>query len=203
MISTRPLLLLASLLGTPYSYADTLGTYGRTYQIKERDAIASMKDAVRKKLANGGKEAMIKGAQDRYLASLSNIVTPKGIGPTRSASVHLVDLTEVIKTSIKDDKGNVVVPAGMSINPLRIKPLTKKLFFIDAKDDRQLQLVKQRSAGNDKIILLGGSVFRAGEVLKRKVYMDITGLYGRMQIHGLPSIVSQDGEKLKVEEVVF
>lgn len=199
----RLLLLNVCLLTAITVSAESLGTYGHTYQIKERDAIAVMKDAVRKKLANGEKEAMIKGAQDRYLAKLDNIVTPKGIGPAKTPSIRYVDLTEVVKTSIKDDKGTVIVPAGMAINPLKIKPLTKKLFFIDAKDDRQLQLVKQRAQSNDKIILLGGSVFKAGEVLKRKVYMDITGLYGRMKIQKLPSIVSQDGEKLKVEEVSF
>lgn len=202
MAARHILLSLCVLCATP-AFSESLGTYGRTYHIKERDAIASMKDAVRKKLENGGKEKMIKGAQDRYLASLKNIVTPTGIGPTRTASVRYVDLTEVVKENIKDASGNVIVPAGMRINPLKIKPLTKKLFFIDAKDDRQLMLVKQRASADDKIILLGGSVFKAGDVLKRRVYMDITGLYGRMKIRSLPSVVSQDSEKLKVEEVVL
>ena len=183
--------------------AETLGVYGRTYHIKERDAIAVMKDAVRKKMGNGGKEAMIRGARERYMAALNNIVTPPGISATRTSAVRLVDLTEIVKTDIKDDKGVVIVPAGMRINPLANMHLTKKVFFIDAKDDRQLLLVKQQAEPNDKIILLGGSIFRAGDVLKRRVYMDITGLYGRMKIHFLPSVVSQQGANLKIEEVAL
>lgn len=201
MRTARILVIGACLIGSQWACAESLGTYGRTYRIKERDAIAVMKDAVRKKMANGGKEAMIKGAQDRYMASLSNIVTPVGIGQAKTSSTRLVDLTEVVRESIKDDRGGIIVAAGTSLNPLAIKPLTKKLFFIDAKDERQLRLVKAQAAANDKIILLGGSVFKAGEFLNRRVYMDINGLYGRMKIRSLPSIVSQEGSKLKVQEV--
>lgn len=197
----RVILICVYLLSAIKVYAEDLGTYGRTYPIQERDAVAVMKEAVAKKLANGGKEQMIKGAQDRYLASLNNVVTPKGIGPAKVSATRFVDVSEIVKDTIKDPKGNVIVAAGTRINPLEIKPLTKKLFFIDAKDERQIRLVQQRAQPKDKIILLGGSVFKAGEKLKRKVFLDIPGLHKRMDIHSLPSIVSQDGSKLKVEEV--
>jgi conjugal transfer pilus assembly protein TraW len=108
-----------------------------------------------------------------------------------------------VKETITDGRGNVVVAAGTVINPLAIKPLTKKVYFIDAKDARQLQWVKKGIAANDKVILLGGSIFKASEVLQRHVYMDINGLYGRMKIRSLPSVVSQEGVKLKVEEVAL
>ncbi len=181
--------------------AESLGSYGRTYQIKERDAIAVMKEAVAKKLANGGKESMLKGAQDRYMTSLNNVATPPGVVRAKTSAIRLIDLTQIVKETIKDERGNIIVAAGTRINPLAIIPLTKKLFFIDAKDERQLRLVKSQATPNDKIILLGGSVFKAGEYLKQRVYMDITGLYGPMKIRSLPSIVSQEGNKLKVQEV--
>jgi conjugal transfer pilus assembly protein TraW len=203
----NPLVCLAvavsAICASQVAVAESLGAYGRTYQIKERDAIDAMKAAAKKKLANGGKEAMIKGAQDRYMASLNNIVTPKGIGATKMSTTRLVDLSETVKETITDGRGNVVVAAGTVINPLAIKPLTKKVYFIDAKDARQLQWVKKGIAANDKVILLGGSIFKASEVLQRHVYMDINGLYGRMKIRSLPSVVSQEGVKLKVEEVAL
>ena len=94
-----------------------------------------------------------------------------------------------------------MVAAGTKINPLVISPLTKTLFFIDARDQRQLLLVKKLAEPEDKIILLGGSVFKAGEFLKRRVYLDVPGFHTRMKIKNLPSIVSQEGDKLKVQEV--
>lgn len=190
-------------MGAQITRAESLGAYGRTYPIKERDAILAMKDAVRKKLAHGGQEAMIKGAQDRYIASLNNVVTPQGITPARSSATRLVDITETVKETIMDGKGNVVVAAGTKINPLAIKPLTKQVFFIDAKDIRQLQLVKNLAQQNDKVILLGGSVYKAGEFLSRRVYLDIPGLAFRMKVKRVPSIVSQQGDKLKIQEVAL
>ena len=108
----------ACLFAAQLVNAESLGTYGRTYPIKERDAISAMKDAVRKKLANGGKEAMLRGAQERYMASLNNVATPAGIRPARSNAVRLVDLTETVKETITNGNGVVVVAAGTKINPL-------------------------------------------------------------------------------------
>ena len=114
---TRHRILIASLclVFAQVVHAESLGTYGRAYPIKERDAIDAMKDAVRKKLANGGKEQMIKGAKDRYLASLRNVTTPSGITPARATTTRLVDLTETVKKTITDGRGNVVVAAGTKI----------------------------------------------------------------------------------------
>lgn len=200
--STRIILIAGMcLLGVQMARAESLGTYGRTYPIKERDAIVVMKEAVRKKLANGGKEAMVQGAKDRYMASLNNVKTPAGITAARTNAIRFVDLTETAKETVMDGKGGVVVAAGTKFNPLAIIPLTKKIFFIDAKDQRQLQLVKNQAEPNDKVILLGGSVFTAGEFLNRPVYLDIPGLAFRMKVKNLPSIVSQEGDKLKIQEV--
>ncbi len=194
--------LAASLLiAVGCVHAEDLGSYGRTYEIKERDAIDSFKAAVAKKMANGGKEAMIKGAKDRYLDSLNNVKTPSGIKSASVSQVRRVDLSETIKDTIKDPNGVVIVQAGTRINPLVLGRLSKSLFFIDAKDDRQIELVKRRAKPMDKIILLGGSVFTASEQLKRRVYLDVPGLHKRMDIKVLPSIVSQDGPMLKVEEI--
>ncbi|OLP04515.1 type-F conjugative transfer system protein TraW [Rhodoferax antarcticus ANT.BR] len=182
-------------------HAEDLGVYGSTYEIKERDAIDSFKEAAAKKLANGGKEQMIEGAKDRYLDSLANVKTPDGIHAAKANQIRHVDLSETVKETIKDTNGFVIVAAGTKINPLALGGLSKKLFFIDAKEDWQIDLVRRRSKPEDKIILLGGSIFVAGEKLNRKVYLDVPGLHKRMDIRVLPSIASQDGALLKVEEV--
>ena len=203
MAAKHSILAIASamLVGATVAHAESLGTYGRTYPIKERDAIAAMKDAARKKLDNGGKEAMLKGAQDRYLASLNDVKTPPRITTARTNSTRLVDVSEVATETVRAPSGNLILAAGSRVNPLTIKPLTKKVLFIDARDEKQLRLAKEVASPNDKIILLGGSVFKAGEYLGRRVYLDIPGLAKRMQIRALPSIVSQEGDKLKVQEV--
>lgn len=203
MKSHRILVGVAFVCLSQFASAESLGTYGRAYPIIERDAIQAMKDAVRKKMANGGREQMIKGAQNRYLASLNNIEPPAGIKAARSNATRMVDVSEKVKETITDGRGRVVVAAGTVINPLAINPLTKRVFFIDGKDARQLQLVQRHAAPEDKVILLAGSVLKASNQLKRMVYMDIPGLHKRMQIRNLPSIVSQEGTMLKVQEVAL
>jgi conjugal transfer pilus assembly protein TraW len=193
--------LAVPLLLGGVSHAEDLGTYGRAYSIKERDAIDAMKEAAAKKLANGGKEEMLKGAKDRYLASLENIVLPETISQASSNAVRMVDLTEINKEDIRDEQGNVIVPKGFSINPLKIMPLTKKLFFIDQRDAKQVAWTKANAKENDKIIVMAGSVMKAGQTLKRRVYMDVPGLHTKMKIFKVPSVVSQQDSMLRVQEV--
>ena len=187
------------LAGTVQS--EDLGSYGRGYPIKERDAIDAMKDAARQKLANGGQERMIKGAQDRYMASLNNIPMPEHIKAVSTPRTRLVDLTETLGENVLDDQGTVIAVKGTKLNPLRVLPLTKQVFFIDARDEKQIEWVRKAAGSKDKIIVLGGSVLKAGEQLKRRVYMDIPGLHKRMQISNVPSLVSQQDVLLKIQEV--
>lgn len=200
MIPLRKILFFACLLGALNAFSEDLGTYGQTHPIKERDAIDAMKEAVAKKLANGGKEQMLKGAKERYLASLENVKLPSTITPVAKANTRLVDLSETIKEEITDEAGHVIVPKGMKINPLKVMPLTKKLFFIDARDEKQLAWTKATAAPNDKIIVMAGSIMKAGKSLDRRVYMDVPGLHTRMKIQHVPSLVSQQDLMLKVQE---
>jgi conjugal transfer pilus assembly protein TraW len=182
--------------------AESLGSYGQTFAIKEKDAIGVMKEAARKKLENGGQEKMLKDAQARYLASLNNIKLRPGISPKvlRSAS-RLVDLTQSLSTDVSLPDGTLIAKSGTRYNPLALKPLTKKVFFIDAREKAQLAYVMQAAAPQDKIIVMAGSVITAGNTLKRRVYMDINDISGAMHIKALPSVASQSGLMLKVDEV--
>ena len=193
---------LALGVAAQLSLAQDLGVHGNTYPIKEKDAIDTMKKAVGDRLANGGKEKIIKGARDRYLATLENAPTPPGISVVKRPSIRYVDLTYTVPDSIKDHNGVVIVPAGTKVNPLKIRPLTKKVFFIDAGSAKQLAYVKANAAKNDKIIALAGPVLKAADVLKRHVYMDVNGLAAKMKVTGMPSVASQVGHELKIEEVM-
>jgi len=152
-------------------------------------------------MANGGREAMLKGAQERYLASLESVATPPGITAAKVNATRWVDLTHTVTDTITDGRGALVVAAGTKINPLAVLPMKKKLFFIDAKDPKQVRLAKALATPEDKVILLGGSVFKAAHTLGRRVYLDVPGLHTRMKIRHLPSVVSQEGVLLKVQEV--
>lgn len=204
-ISANALATLFLLGGLHMSViAETLGSYGQTFAIKEKDAIGVMKEAVTKKLANGGQEKMLKDAQSRYLAGLNNIQLRPGISPkVLKPSSRLVDLTQALTWDVRMPDGTLIAKSGTKYNPLALKPLTKKVFFIDAREKSQLAYVTKAAAPQDKVIVMAGSVIAASNELKRRVYMDINNISGAMHIKALPSVAYQSGLMLKVDEVKF
>ena len=102
----------------------------------------------------------------------------------------------------KCHKGNVFVKAGSVINPLNTHQLQNALIFIDGDDQLQINWVLQQPQ-KSKIILVGGSPFDLMEVYERTFYFDQGGqLVKKLDIHHVPARVSQEGTKLKIEEVV-
>lgn len=185
-------------------HAEDLGRYGATFNVVEQDGEVQLKNAVRQKLSNGGQEKLLKGAQQRAVAYYSNLPPLQNIRPVAESRVRTENLSVSVPKNIIDDKGKVVVAAGTVINPLAIRPLSKKVFFIDGRDRRQLDLVKTRAAPQDKIILTAGNLFDVRQYLKRDVFIDqnpIGPLANRMKIHVVPSIASQSGVLLKIEEI--
>jgi conjugal transfer pilus assembly protein TraW len=146
---------------------------------------------------------MIQEAHDRHIKRLHNVPTPEGIFPTKKASVRVVDLTYTVTEAVRDEKGVLIVPKGMRINPLQIRPLTKRVFFIHGDNKKHLDYVKANAAHNDRVIALAGSVLRSSTYLDRQVYMDMVGLSKQMKVTAFPSVVSQVGTQLRIEELVL
>ncbi len=203
---SKYLIGLLSLIGLVYgaAQASDLGRYGNVSIIIEKDGEDQLKGAVQSALANGGQERLLSGAQKRtydYLNDLPPLPKIKGV---EKSVTRFEDLTVLVSQNIRDTKGQVVVAAGTKVNPLTTKPLTKKIYFIDARDQKQLDLVKQTAGSRDSIILTAGSVFKAQEYLNRSVFIDQNPagvLSSRMRIHVAPSIASQSGTNLKIEEI--
>jgi conjugal transfer pilus assembly protein TraW len=183
--------------------SEDLGSYGNNYEIKEKDAAQLLKDTLGSKLANGGQERIIKEAQQRFISEMSDIPPTKGIKIAKLSKTRLVDLSETVAKPLYDNKNQLVVAAGTVVNPLKNKPLNKKVFFIDARVPAQLDYVKKNAGTLDKVILLAGNLWTTQKYLNRNAYLDM-GLSQRMQIQVTPSVASQgENFKLKIEEVAL
>lgn len=197
-------LVCLAVFGLGPSYASDLGRYGNAYNIAEKDGEDQLRDAVQSKLSNGGQEKLLAGAQSRTYEYFNNLPPLPNIKPASKNNIRLENLTVVVNQDIRDTKGQIVVAAGTKINPLVIKPLTKKVYFIDGRDQKQLELVKQTAGPRDSIILTAGSIFKVQDYLQRSVFIDQNPagvLSTRMRIHVAPSIASQSGANLKIEEL--
>ncbi len=201
----RPILIAVCYIFSANAFGVDLGRYGASFAVVEEDGESLLKKAAAKKLSNGGKEKILTDAQRRTIEYFSNLPPLKNVSVAKESRIRTVDLTYRVPNDIVDDKGRVVVAKGAAINPLEVRPWSKKVFFIDARDPRQLDLVKQRAADRDKIILTAGNLFKAQEYLKRDLFIDQNPagvLAYRMNITRVPAIASQQDSLLRIEEVV-
>ena len=111
--------------------------------------------------------------------------------------------------------GKVLHKAGTTVNPLEHMDLNRRLFFIDSREATQVEwlqeqlnnpLPEQKEPVEDRIILVGGSVFKLKEDLGQKhedkVYFDQSGeLTTRFGIKHSPAIASQEGLKIRIDEI--
>ena len=106
---------------------------------------------------------------------------------------------------IADETGAVLFPAGLRKNPLDVVSLSKHLLFFDARDVRQVAKAREliaRYQGRVKPILVGGSYIDLMKAWNTPVYYDQDGtLVRKLGITGVPAIVSQEGSRLRIDEV--
>lgn len=77
------------------------------------------------------------------------------------------------------------------------------MYFIDAADQKQMQwLEKETLSLNDKVILTNGDTLTAEKQLNRRIYFDQhADLIKRLNIVAVPSVVSQQGDRLLIREI--
>ena len=103
-------------------------------------------------------------------------------------------------------QGRLLFPAGTRKNPLEVVSLSKRLLFFDARDGRQVARAREliaRYDGKVKPILTGGSYLDLMKAWRVPVYYDQQGtLTRRFGIRQVPALVSQEGMRLRVDEVL-
>ena len=126
---------------------------------------------------------------------------------TEAARTFYVDPTFTLDRNIVDAQGRLLFAAGTRKNPLEVVSLSKRLLFFDARDPRQvaqaLALIG-RYDGKVKPILTGGSYLDLMKAWRVAVYFDQQGtLTRRLGIQQVPALVSQEGRRLRIDEVAL
>ena len=132
-----------------------------------------------------------------------------GLLTTKSYRNWLIDPSIKIAADIKDNEGRIITKAGNIINPLAYVTLRSTFLFYDGDNKVQVNWVKEhlRKLNNEakktKLVLINGSISEQGKVFNRRIYFDQKGiLTNKLSIKHVPAILTQNGNKLKVEEVV-
>lgn len=186
-------------------HAEDLGIVGPTYEIAERDLIEVIKD----KLSRMERTGELARMQDDYRRKVvGGIERPKpipGIRPTETTRTFYIDPTWTLDRNVVDEQGKVLFAAGTRVNPFDYDRMSKTLLFFDARSKAQVVFAKRFMAESKtpvKPILVGGEPLKLMRAWKREVFYDQGGaLTRRFSIAQSPAVVSQEGKRLRVDEI--
>ena len=175
----------------------------RGADIAERDMIDVMKERV----ANANWPDIQRRSGDalkRHFAKGPGLALPH----VEEARVAFVDPTVEYPEDIKDPTtGTVLIKSGTKINPFDKVRWIRTLVFFDGTSPAQMGWVQQYLREHDpkfvKLIISDGDVQKVMEQLHQRVYWANPLLVSRMGVGAVPSVVSQLGRNLRVEEVAI
>lgn len=192
--------------------AESLGVHGVIYPIEEVDPI----QVIQKKLKSMEENGELKGRnlelQKKARASVERPKPAPGITKATKNHVFYYDPTYTVKEDLYDHQGRILAKKGSKINPLETVSLSTSLIFFDGDDNEQLIWVKEKLAAQRsskdthsksiKLILVKGTPLKLSEELGVSVYFDQWGiLTKKLGIKHVPALITQDGQKLKIEEI--
>ena len=198
-------LVLGLMLGAADARAMDLGVIGPTYEISERHLLQMIEQRLREKERSGELGRLEAEARKRGIATVKNPPPVTGLRPTDTMRTFYFDPSFTLDRNIFGPQGELLFAAGTRKNPLEVVSLSRHLLFFDARDPRQVGRARQLIAlyqGRVKPILVGGSYLDLMQSWHVPVYYDQQGLLTRrLGITQVPALVSQDGLRLRIDEL--
>ncbi len=190
----------------PKASAADLGIAGEVFAIAEPDLMESIR------------AELTRAAEDGRLDEFNNKLTEQAHGAfNRQPSLNLPQVTQstsrhfdpsmTVGRDIRTHEGKLIAARGTYINPLERIFLRQPLVFIDGANAAQMAwAIKEFGASeqNGKIILTGGDPLALMNKHNLRLYFDQKAvLTQRFGITAVPTIISQDGLMLKIDEIVI
>ncbi|OIQ99304.1 hypothetical protein GALL_187150 [mine drainage metagenome] len=183
-----------------------LGVIGPTYAISEPHLLQMIEQRLRQKERSGELKRLEAQARARSIETVEHPPPVASLRSTETARTFYFDPSFTLDRNILGPKGELLFAAGLRKNPLEVVSLSRHLLFFDARDRRQVVRAQQLIAsyqGRVKPILVGGSYLELMKSWRIPVYYDQQGrLTRRLGIHQVPALVSQEGLRLRIDELV-
>ncbi len=199
------LLVAALLIVGGKAGAVNLGTIGPTYEIAEPHLLAFIEQQLRERERSGELQRLAEAARARGIDIVRQPPPVEGLRTTERPRTFYIDPSFTLDRNITDPQGRLMFAAGTRKNPLEVVSLSRHLLFFDARDPRQVKHARElsgRYAGRVKPILTGGSYLDLMKAWRVPVYYDQAGtLTRRFGIRQVPALVSQDGLRLRIDEL--
>jgi conjugal transfer pilus assembly protein TraW len=200
-------LVAVSLLCGSVVRAVDLGAIGPTYGIAEPHLLADIERRLREKERSGELQRLMDEARTRGIDAVREPAPVADVHATDTPRTFYVDPSFTLDRNVVDASGRLLFAAGTRKNPLEVVSLNKRLLFFDARDRRQVARARELMSsyeGHVKPILTGGSYLDLMKSWRIPVYYDQQGvLIRRLGIRQVPALVSQEGQRLRIDEVVL
>ena len=198
-------LVLGLMLGSADARAMDLGVIGPTYEISERHLLQMIEQRLREKERSGELGRLEAEARKRGIGTVKNPPPVTGLRPTDTMRTFYFDPSFTLDRNIFGPQGELLFAAGTRKNPLEVVSLSRHLLFFDARDPRQVSRARQLIAlyqGRVKPILVGGSYLDLMQSWHVPVDYDQQGLLTRrLGVTQVPALVSQEGLRLRIDEL--
>lgn len=197
-------ILLFSL--SPIAYAEELGVVGPTYDIAELDLLEAIQSRLNRMEKSGELDRKQGEYRDHVVGAIEKPKPVPGLKTTAAKRTYFIDPTWTLDRDIRSADGALLFARGLKVNPLDHTSLREKLVFFDGRDRRQISFARQMLRNHDravKPILVAGEPLNLMRGWKRQVFYDQGGtLVRRLGIRQVPAVVTQDGKRLRVDEVL-
>ena len=199
-------LVLATLAGIrAAAHATDLGSLGPTYEIAEPHLLQMIEQCLREKERSGELARIEQDARTRGTEAVRSPAPVAGVQTTAKPRTFYFDPTYTLDRNIVGAQGELMFAAGTKANPLDVVSLSRHLLFFDARDSRQVHQARElmaRYQGKVKPILTAGSYLDLMKSWHIPVYYDQQGLLTRrLGIAQVPALVSQEGKRLRIDEM--
>ena len=204
-IASAPLVLGLMLGAAGGVRAMDLGVIGPTYEISEPHLLQMIEQRLRAKEHSGELGSLEAEARKRGIATVKNPPPVTGLRATDAVRTFYFDPSFTLDRNLLGPQGELLFAAGTRKNPLDVVSLSRHLLFFDARDKRQVSRARQLMAlyqEKVKPILVGGSYLDLMKSWRQPVYYDQLGLLTRrLGITQVPALVSQEGLRLRIDEL--
>lgn len=188
-------------------HALDLGRIGPTYGIAEPHLLDDIERRLRDKQRSGELQRLMDAARAHSVEAVRHPAPVEGVSAARTARTFYVDPSFTLDRNVVDAQGRLLFAAGTRKNPLDVVSLSRRLLFFDGRDERQVRWVRDLIAAGGapiKPILTGGSYLDLMKSWRSPVYYDQQGtLIRRLGIRQVPALVSQEGSRLRIDELAL
>jgi conjugal transfer pilus assembly protein TraW len=193
----RMIMLIFPLLSCS---AKDLGIQGHLFPIQEE----SFLEYLQRQLAALGpdelKEAQ-EAIQRHFFQALKTPPAVAGLQETTHYRVFYFDPSIRLQKEITDHQGKILIAKGTYFNPLEQVTLDQELLLFDASYESHLAWANQKTS-DAKWILVSGRPLALEQAEEHPIYFDQQGvLVKKFHIQHVPAKVTQEGLKLKIEEI--